>query len=131
HENHEVGEPPSAPRGFPTADPFLETHDRFDHDIEIFIFRPTGRTDDEADVAAANAEPRKERLPKSLALGSVDWRERFRGSIVDHRRVRHAEPGLEKRRQAARDAQVRFHTARVAPLVPARQPDGGMPLSEA
>ncbi len=43
-------------------------------------------------------------------------------------RVLHAEPALEKCRQAARHAEIRVDATRIAPFVPTRQPHDRMPL---
>src|SRR5437016_7721889 len=63
----------------------------------LFPYTTLFRSHDEPDATGANAQARKERLAKPLALGSIDRGEDGGRPIVEHARVRHAEPGLEKR----------------------------------
>src|SRR5437879_6596936 len=73
--NDQLVEPPSAGLRFPAADSLFQPHDGFDHYVEILVFGPARRADDEADVAATQTKPREQRLPKSLALRAGDRRE--------------------------------------------------------
>src|SRR5439155_15676845 len=130
-QNDEVGEPPAANRGFPAANPLFEPHHRLDRDVEIFVFGPARRTDDEADASAADAEPSEEGLPEPLTLGAVDRREHRRRTVVKDAGVGDSESRLEKRGESARHAQVPVDAAGVATLVPASEPDRRMPLAKA
>ena len=60
--------------------------------------KPTG--------AAADAQPREQRLAELFPLRALHRHERRRGPVVEHARLLDAEAALEKRRQAARDAEV-------------------------
>src|SRR5581483_3809396 len=74
-ENHQIRKPSSRPRGFPSANAFLEPADGFDRQIEILVFRPTRRADDEADVGSVDPEAREQRLAKQFPLAAVHRRE--------------------------------------------------------
>src|SRR6266566_3236906 len=49
-------EPPPASRRLPASYPLLEPDDGLDGDVEVLVFRPARRADDEADAGAADAE---------------------------------------------------------------------------
>ena len=130
-ENHEIGEPAPRRRRFPAADPFLEPRHGVDDEAEILVFRPTRRTHDEAGGAAMHAQPREQRLAEPFPFRALHRHETRRGPVVQHARLLDAEAALEKRRQAARDAEVRVHPPRVAALVPASEPHRRMGASQA
>src|SRR5262249_51421897 len=46
-KDDERGNPPVRTRGFPSADAIFKTQHRVDDDVEVFVFGPAGRTDDE------------------------------------------------------------------------------------
>src|SRR5438046_7681189 len=66
HKNHELGKSACTPDGLPAANPLLEPHHGLDRDVEVLVFGPAGRTDDEAHDGVADAEPREKRLAKPL-----------------------------------------------------------------
>ena len=99
HQNHQLGESPAAVAGLPAANALLEVHDRLDDDVEVLVFGPARRADDEADGAGADAEPGEQRLAEPLAVGTLDRHERRGRPIVEHLRVLHAETGSRETRR--------------------------------
>src|SRR5436190_6522285 len=127
-ENHEVGKAPRRLPCFPSTDALFEVPDGVDHQIEILIRGPARGTHNEANRRrVADIEPHEQRLPDSLALRAIDWRERGRRPIVeDAYRVRgfvgQVEPFGEKPLEPARDTEMRIGGAAAVLLQPAGQP---------
>jgi len=74
-----VGKSPAWRRCFPAADAFFKTIHGVDYEVQIFVFRPTGRTDDERIRAKSYAQPPEQRLPEPFAFDPFNRSERRRG----------------------------------------------------
>src|SRR5436305_6516360 len=57
HEDHQVGESPRRAAGFPSSNAIFQPAHGIDDDVEVFVFRPTRRTDDDADDGRMDTEP--------------------------------------------------------------------------
>src|SRR5688572_8474253 len=62
-QDDQIRKPALSAGGLPPANAMLERNHRIDDDVEIFVFRPARRANDEADSLAMHAEPSEERLP--------------------------------------------------------------------
>src|SRR5262245_5120547 len=67
-QNHQVRKPSARRRRLPPANPVFEPPDRFDDHIEVLVFGPARRTDDQPAYAEAHAKTPEQSLTKLLAL---------------------------------------------------------------
>ena len=135
HQNHQIRKTARFAhrlQGLPATDALLQVPDGVDHQIEVLVGRPAGRTHDEPDGAvAADAEPHEERLPDLLALDAIDRHEHRRGPVVEHADAVQLEPLGEKPREPPRHAQMRIGRPRADHLQPASQTDSDVAAAEA
>src|SRR6185436_6900665 len=95
-ENHQVGKPTTRGRRLPPANPIFEPPDGFDHNIEVLVFGPARRTDDESVHAKADTEAPEQSLAKLLALHPIERHEDCRRPVVQHLHLLHAESILDE-----------------------------------
>src|SRR4029077_7608907 len=81
-ENHQVGKSPTRGRRLPAANPIFEPPDRFDHHIEILVFGPARRKNDESVHTKADAKTPEQPLAKLLALHPIERHEDCRWPVV-------------------------------------------------
>src|SRR3954464_13301959 len=105
-EDHQVGEPPPRAPGLPSSNAIFQPPYSVDHDVEVFVFGPTRRTDDEADQGRMDAQPSHQRLTVPFAIDTIHRDEDRRGPIVEHARVLETEPALQELRETSRHTKV-------------------------
>ena len=87
--------------GFPAADPLLEPQHGVDHHVKVFVLGPARRTDDEAGRSADDAHAAEQAQTEPLARRPVHRHEHRCRPVIEHVRVSHPEPALEKCDHAA------------------------------
>ena len=130
HEDDELWKAAAARHGFPAADPLLEPQHGVGHDVKVFVLGPARWTHDEAGRSADDAHPPEQAEAESLTGRPVHRHEHRCRPVIEHVRVSHAEPALEKRDHATGDAQVRVDASRIPPLDPAGDAYCRMPSAQ-
>src|ERR1700716_1050210 len=71
HQDDELGKSHPRIRRLPASNPILEAHHSIDDDVEVFVFRPARRADDETHDADVNTQAGEQRLTVMLALDTL------------------------------------------------------------
>src|ERR1043166_859902 len=106
HENRQIGKAPRRTAGFPATNTIFQLQYAVDDDVEVLILSPTGRTNDQADERAVNAESRQQRLAVPLAIRVRHRRENRRRPIVQNVGV--LQPEAARSEEHTSELQSRF-----------------------